>query len=79
VPGASQRTFLLQKHRVGLGGLVALPSKLRPAMLQGGAGWAVVSAGNSSPGEQAAGTTKHMSIQPCVCCQGSIREGIKCI
>lgn len=72
MPGASQRMFLLQKHRVGLGFSVDLPSELRPATLQGGAGWAVVLAGNSSPGEKTAGTTKHIHVQPCMCCQGSI-------
>lgn len=60
VPGAVQRMFLLQKHRVGLAVLVALPSELRPATLQSGAGWAAVLAGSSSPGEETAGTNKHV-------------------
>lgn len=71
--------LLLQKHRVGLGVSVALPRELMPATLQGDAGWAVFLVGNSSPGRQTASTTKHICVQPCICCQGSIREGIKCI
>lgn len=72
MPGTSQRMFLLKKHGVGLGVLVALPSELRPTTLQDGAGWAVVLASDSSPGEQTASTTMHVGVQPCMRCQGSI-------
>lgn len=64
--------FLLQKHRAGLGDSVGLSSKHRPAMLQGH--WP-----RSSPEKQTASTTKHICVQPSMCCEGSTQKGIKCI
>lgn len=50
-------------------------SELRPRTLQSGAGWAAALSVDSSPEEQIASSTKHIHVQPCLCCQESIQEG----